>query len=409
MRDILRNTSAPVCSLLIIMLGTSFFNTFVSVRISIDGWSSFIAGFVYSAYYAGMALGALYMESVIKRTGHIRAFSVFASMTGAAILLQSFTISPYAWIVYRFFSGLFCAGLFIVIESWLLLLSPPHNRGIVLSFYMISLYSAQAFGQFILNAVDLQSIIPFNLAVIFCSLSILPVCFMRAAAPTISHSESINIFYLLKKVPLGFLGNLVSGMILSSFYALGPVFARESGFSIWQISLIMAITIFGGMALQWPIGLFSDLFQRRKVIIVTALTLVIIGIILFLFEHMPFPLLLLFLFLYGGFSFTLYPLSITYCCDFFSSAGITSVTCASLIIYGIGCILGPIVAPILMVMTKASGLFLYAAILALVLSIYGFWRQHKLPKQPKDTKEPYQALPSNTSPKIAELDPRSEE
>jgi len=137
MQSILRITIAPVASLLIIMLGTSFFNTFISIRITVDGWNSLMTGLVYSAYYAGMMAGALYMERLIKRTGHIRAFSIFASVTATSILLQGFTVSPFSWIIFRFITGLACAGLFIVIESWLLLLSSPNTRGVVLSLYMI--------------------------------------------------------------------------------------------------------------------------------------------------------------------------------------------------------------------------------------------------------------------------------
>lgn len=408
MKDMLRRTAAPIVSLLIIMLGISYFNTYISLRISIDGWSNFMTGIVYSAYYGGMMIGALYMEKLIKQTGHIRAFSIFAAVAACSIIFQSFTPSPIIWIFFRFITGLACAGLFICIESWLLLLSSVASRGVVLSIYMVALYSAQATGQFILNFFEITGQIAFSITVLFCCLSILPVCFMKAAAPTMSESEHVNIFYVLKKIPLGFLGNLMSGLILSSFYALAPVYAKESGYSIWQISLIMATTITGGMALQWPIGLFSDLVERRKVIITIALSLMIISTILFLVEMPPFPLLLFLLFLYGGFSFTLYPISITYCCDFFSSAGITAITCAALIIYGIGSVSGPVISPLVMQITRPSGLFLYSAVLSLLLALFAIWRHYRLPKQSKDTKEPFQPV-TTTSPIIAELDPRTDD
>ncbi len=354
-----------------------------------------------------MMLGAIYMEKLINRTGHIRGFAIFASCTACSILLQSYTVSPYAWIFFRLTMGAACAGLFIVIESWLLLLSSSSTRGVVLSIYMVSLYTAQSLGQFILNFVPIQDNKAFTLTVIFCTLSIIPVCFMRAAAPHVHEPEYINIFYLLKKTPLGFVANLISGLILGSFYALGPVFGREIGLSIWKISLVMSVTIFGGMALQWPIGKFSDLVQRRKVIITIAIALLVISTILFIYQPMPFLLLLILLFLYGGFSFTLYPIAITYCCDFFSSAGITAITCAALIIYGIGCIIGPLLSPLIMAITKPSGLFLFTAVLSLLLSIYASWRHHVLPPQPEKTKEPFEPMPS-TTPVGTELDPRTD-
>lgn len=176
---------------------------------------------------------------------------------------------------------------------------------------------------------------------------------------------------------------------------------------MFHISLILAGTVLGGMVLQWPIGLCSDIMERRKVIIITAMTLAALSLFIFFYPTMPFSLLLLSLFLWGGFSFTLYPISITYCCDFFSSAGITSVTCAALIIYGIGCVIGPLLAPIFMELTTPFGLFLYSAFLALALGGFALWKQRKLPEQNKETKEPYQVLPG-TTPQVSSLDPRQE-
>ena len=385
MLDILRNTIAPVTSLLIIMLGISFFNTFTSVLVTIEGWNNLTTGLIYSAYYGGMMAGALYIEKLIKITGHIRGFSLFAAITALSVLLHTFTFSPYSWLVYRFITGFASAGLFIVIESWLLLLSSVNTRGSILAIYMISVYSSQAVAQFILPLLDIKGITPFTLTTLFCLLSIIPVSLMRATAPPTPQSTYINIFHLLKKLPLGFLGNLIAGLILSAFYALVPVFANERGYTLFQTSLIMACTIFGGMALQWPIGFFSDFVEKRKMIIITSIILTIISSFLFFFDKIPFFCLILFLFFFGGFAFTLYPISITYCCDFFSSVGITSITCAALIIYGIGCIIGPILSPFFMEATKPSGVFLYTAITSFILALYAFYQDRKLSFS---TKEP---------------------
>src|SRR3990167_2793927 len=229
MKETLKLIVAPTVSLFVIMLGMSFFNTFISVRVNLDGGSSFVVGLVYSAFYLGMMLGAIYMEKFIRYTGHIRAFSLFASSMAAAIVVQSFFASPWIWLFFRLLTGIASAGLFIVIESWLLLLSSSHTRGVILSLYMVAIYTAQSLGQFFLNVANLEGVVPFLLAIFFCSLSVVPVSLMRASAPSITTSEYINIFYLLKKTPLGFFGNFVAGLILSAFYALGPVYAQEMG------------------------------------------------------------------------------------------------------------------------------------------------------------------------------------
>lgn len=392
MQNILRLVIAPLCSLITIMIGISYLNTYISLKMTADGFPPFVTGILYSSYYAGMMIGAFYLEKLIHIKGHIRSFSIFAGAVSTILLIQSFTSPAISWIFFRFFTGLCVAGLFIVIESWLLLLASPSTRGAVLSIYMIAIYSAQSLGQFGINIVALDTMGPYNLALIFCTASILPVCLMKAAAPTLHEAEIINVFYLLKKVPLGFFGNFTSGLILGAFYALGPVFAKTSGYSLLQISSIMAITIFGGMALQWPIGKLSDIFPRRYIIILICFFVCCLSLSLVFLHKSPYTTHLILLFLLGGFAFTIYPISITYCCDFFSSSGLTSVTAAALLIFGFGCIIGPIIAPLFMLIGP-EGLFLYFAIFAFLLTFFAIYREQTTPAPPEETKEDYQVHP----------------
>jgi len=397
MLHILRLTIAPVLSLIIIMMGIACLNTFISIKMSADGFSTFLTGFTYSSYYAGMMIGAIYCEKVIHSKGHIRSFAMFAAVASTTIMLQSFTEPPVPWVFFRFITGASVAGLFICIESWLLLMASPRTRGAVLSIYMIALYSAQSIGQFGISFVELGSVMPFNLSLIFCTASIIPVCIMKAAAPTLGETEYINVFYIMKKVPLGFFCHLAAGFIIGAFYALGPIYAKESGFTLIQISLVMAITILGGMALQWPIGKLSDIFQRRHIIILVCFFLGVLSIALIFSSELNFNLLLLTLFFYGGFVFTVYPLGITYCCDYFSSAGITAVTAAALLVFGFGCIIGPSVAPFFLTLFGPTGLFSYTALIAALLGILAIYRQQKLPPQSEVTKESYHIHPGSTA------------
>ena len=160
MKYVLKITIAPILSLVTIMLGISYFNTFVSLKMTNDGFNSFLTGGLYSAYYTGMMIGAIYLERIIQKHGHIRSFSIFAALAGCSIMVQSFFDPSYLWIVLRFITGAAVSGLFIVIESWLLLLASPKTQGVILSVYMIALYTAQCIGQFGIITVPLDSTMP---------------------------------------------------------------------------------------------------------------------------------------------------------------------------------------------------------------------------------------------------------
>ncbi|MCH9630908.1 MAG: putative MFS-type transporter YcaD [Chlamydiia bacterium] len=408
MKATYKQVIAPIASLALIMLGQGFFNTYVSVKLNAVGYSTSLNGLVNACYFLGIMIGGIYIEKFINNIGHIRAFAIFASMNAAIVTLQSLFISIWSWMLLRCLMGICAAGLFIVIESWLLLLSTTKTRGKLLSLYMVGLYLAQASGQFILNIVDISTQTPFMTSIFLSSISVIPVCVMRSGSPQVTEEASVtNIFHIFKICPFGVLGCFIAGMILSAFYSLGPVFARESSLSIMQVSQIMGITIFGGLALQWPIGHLSDIIDRLKVLLIVALILLGISLILFINTTMSYWLFLLLCLLFGGFSFTLYPLSITFTCDHFNSNNIISITCSLLIVYGTGSILGPLISPLLMLI-KPSGLFLYVSILSLLLIFVGILKVRRKAEISEEEQGEYIPLP-RTTPLAYYLDPRQEE
>lgn len=404
MNQPIRSAFAPIFSLVISMLGNGFFNTFVSMRLAIEGYSNFVIGWVNSAYYLGLMVGAFYIERLIRRIGHIRSFAIFASINAGIVMMQALFVEPISWAVFRFIVGVTCGGIFIVIESWLLLLSSVETKGKILSLYMLGLYAAQASGQFMLNFMDISSIYPFCFTVIFSTFSVIPVCIMKAGSPILEETEHLGLFKLLKRAPLGFFGCFLAGMVLSAFYALAPIYAKESGMTIFQISQIMGFTIVGGLALQWPIGYLSDIFDRRRVIFTVSLLLMITSLLLYRGGY-TFYLILALSILFGGFSFTLYPLSITRASDVFPHSNITAVTCGLLLVYSIGAVLGPLASSFVMQITKPSGLFLYDAVLALLFILISISRpRRRKPAEP----EGFFPMP-RTSPMAAQLDPRGED
>lgn len=293
MKTTYRQALAPLFSLALIMLAQGYFNTFVSMRLEMAGYPTFLNGIVNSCYFAGMMVGGIYIEKLIHRIGHIRAFAIFAAVNTAVVALQSVSLSLWSWTFLRFFYGICAAGLFIVIESWLLLLSTNKSRGRLLSFYMVSLYAAQGLAQFIINLTNLSTELPYLVSIFLSSISVIPVCVMRSGSPTMTEDPSVtNLFHIFKISPLGFLGCITGGLVLSAFYSLGPVFGKKSGFTILQISQMMGFTIFGGLVLQWPIGHLSDLFDRLKVLISVASILVIICFVLFFSTDIQYPFFL---------------------------------------------------------------------------------------------------------------------
>lgn len=407
MRKVFRSVIPPLISLVIVMLGNGFFTTFASLRISIEGYPNWVIGILNASYYGGIMLGAIYVERLINRIGHIRSFAIMASINSLVIVIQAMLIGPVSWTLFRFFTGFCTSGFFIAIESWLLLSTGVKSRGRLLSLYMLTLYMAQGFGQFILNASPLTSLLPFAITIILSSLSVIPVSMMRSSGPVLLESSITNVFQILRRAPLGPIGCFVSGLIMSSFYGLAPIFGKEIQLTVFQISQIMGFTILGGLVLQWPIGHLSDIFNRRKVIIGVTFVLMLVTAALYQSHQFHYYVLLALMILFGGISFTLYPLSITYTCDHFSEKKVIGITCALLLVYGVGCIIGPLISPLFMSYFGSSGLFLYMSILCALYILICMWRVlHSKPLSEEEQSD-YLPLPRATSMALY-LDPKSD-
>ncbi len=395
-------------SLMILVMGSGFLMTLVPIRAGLEGFSPEISGYLASAYFAGILIGAIQINKVIEGVGHIRAFAFFASTVSALTLLQGIFVFPWVWVAIRFLFGLSMAGIFITIESWLLVKSSVKMRGTALSIYMTVFYAAQSTGQLFLGFFDSSTLLPFCFIVILASLSVLPLAITKTKAPIVEEHSVLSPVKLFKISPLAVIAAFFSGLILGPIYGLLPVFAQEAGYSVIQISWLMGSVIFGGLCFQWPIGAISDRVDRRKVLLVAAILACLLSLFVSLIPQMVFPKFLFFSIFFGGFCFVIYPLSVSHGCDVVDAKDLVAATGAILLCYGVGSIIGPIVASFGMRLFGPEALFYYILVVTGTLSCITFYRMIVVPQVPAEEKLPYSNMPQ-TTPVASELDSRIEE
>ncbi len=393
---------APLVSLILFVISSSFYTTFISVRLQLEGMSTTTIGYVHAAFYGGFLLGSAKVERLIRRVGHIRSFAAFSSIFVATILLQGVYISEMAWIVLRFCNGVCLASLYVVVESWLLSKSSKRTRGSILALYMFTLYASQSISQLIIGYVDPMTAIPFLVSGILASLSILPLSLTKAASPEVHEPAVKNLLRIIRLSPFGSLACLLSGLILSAFYSFTPNFAQMHDISV---SYIMSLTIAGGFLLQWPIGKLSDIFKRNMVLTLTSLVAIFPCILIMIIpEHDM--IVLVSAFVLGGLTFTIYPLGITQVCDRVSESDIHSTTGLLSLIYGIGATLGPLTAPFVMMIPVLGGLHLYFAIVLTTIFVIGLYSIYRRPPIAHEDRNEYIPAHPRTTPVAGELEPR---
>ena len=151
MTSILKPFIALYAAMLLVAMSLGLLATFLSLRLTLEGFSTQITGIILTSYFIGSVVGTFYCNRLIRSIGHIRSFSVFAAMATAMVMLHGCYMSAVAWAVFRFFCGIATIGLFMVIESWLNECTPPQTRGRVFSIYMVMCYLGGSVGQQLLN------------------------------------------------------------------------------------------------------------------------------------------------------------------------------------------------------------------------------------------------------------------
>ncbi|MGV8995821.1 MAG: MFS transporter [Parvibaculaceae bacterium] len=401
----LSSVRSLLVAIFMLMAGSGFLSTLISLQLEADGTAPVLIGLVATSYFIGLTIGSLSVSKLIERVGHIRAFATFVSFFSASTLAYAVHQDTSLWAGLRFVDGFCMAGVFVCLESWLNERAEPETRGTVLAGYMIALYAGQAIGQFLLNLSQEKPSMPFMAASILLSLAVIPVAVTRIKEPLLEARTPLTIRRLYEVSPLGIVGAAITGMMLGAFYALGAVYVSRLGMDMSAAAIFMSVVILGGVVLQWPIGLLSDRFDRRRVIVGTfaAAVIVCIGIAL---VGVPGHMLLVLGALFGGLTFALYPLCVAHTNDHLTREERVGASGGLVLAYSIGAAAGPVIGATAMSAFGPAGLYVFISLCAIGALAFALWRQRTSIPVPNELQHPYQILP-RTTPMSASLDPHA--
>ncbi len=352
----------------VIQLANGFFGTFISLRVTIEDFGATLTGLVLSSYFAGFTLGAARCGRIIGRVGHIRAYAAFAGLVAAATAGMPLLISPLSWLVLRAVIGFGCAGVFVTTESWLNAKAQPSERGRVFSMYMVGTFVALAVGQLLIGRVQIETSAPFSAIVALFAVALVMVSSARAEPPQVTETATLSFRQLSLAAPVAVVGCALSGVITGAFYALVPAWMEGEGIGRETIALSMLAAVLGGLALQVPVGQFSDRFDRRIVLAVLGLGFAAAAVAVVVLPH-SLEVVLPIAFVLGGFMSTLYPVCVAHAHDRMPADRIVAVSSRLILVSGFGSVLGPLIGASLMARFGIDGVFYFMAVVAVLLGV----------------------------------------
>ncbi len=362
-------------SVVFLMLGSTYFTTFTSLRLfSLDFSETQIAS-VHMAFAFGFVIGTLKSEFLIQKIGHKKAFILLTLLFSFSTLLNQYFESIFGWIACRFISGICLSAIYVILESLYLIVSPTEKRGQVLAIYMVSLYLSQSMSQFFHQLIPIESVTIFWILGGLIFSSAIPMGFLPQQG---FHFTDLKMFSILRKTKVSSLGlhaSFISGVILTALYSFLPLVATKLELNV---SLSMSLMILGGLSMQWPIGLLSDRFDRKKLLLGLCLLCSIPCLIPLLVPVSPIFLYIL-IAVMGGVSFGLYPLSMTLVTENKPKEEITVLTTLLVLLYSFGMIFGPMLTPFFNQFQSTFGLYVELILFTLILGSHALYLLRKNP------------------------------
>ena len=394
----------------LLMFGGGLQGLVLSVRGAEEHFSLLALGLIGTGWSVGFVAGSITVPMLVKRVGHIRAYSVMAAIGTITILLNLLLINDVAWILLRALSGYCFAGAAMIVESWLNEVSDNTSRGTVFSLYSAINMTASTLGQLSMAATGVIGYTPFVIGAISFICALLPTALTTKPQPRPLQSARLDLGLLYRTSPVAAIAAFSVGMANGTFGTLAPVYGYSQHLDAAGISYLMCLTIIAGAASQIPAGRVSDRMDRRKVIIALAGVAAVIGVLLVVLDPQGGWLLYALFGIYGLCAFPLYGIAVAHANDSAREGDFAKISGGMLLIMGVGLAIGPAIAPMLMNTIKPVAMFIVTAAFhgALAISTFARLRARPTRRTLRSRFRPIWADRGQT-PEAVALDPRSED
>ena len=382
----------PVTSLLLgvalMLAGHGLLTLLVPLRGASEGFDPLALGLLGSAYYAGFVLGCLHGPLLVRRAGHIRAFAAVVCGVSAAAVLYPLLLGEVAWSLLRLAFGYGLAVFYLVVESWLNDRATNTTRGLILGSYIMINHLALAAGQMMLFAYAVEGFELFALGAVLISVAAIPVALTRSPQPPPVTDVSFRPGRLWKASPVGLAGSLMIGVANGAVWGLGPVAATAAGLTDNGAALFMTVAVLAGAIVQIPLGRLSDLMDRRLVLAGLLLAGAVVGGVFYLTTPTGLGLMIL-AGLFGAAALPCYSMAAAHAYDHADPQDYVGTASSLLLVNGLGSILGPIGAALVMRDSPDGGLFLFTAICHALLLGFVLLRLTQRAAPPAETRESF--------------------
>jgi MFS family permease len=255
----------------------------ISIIFENEGVSSSLNGLNATGLYIGILLISPFIEYPLRKFGYKPII-----ITGGFLVVLSLFLFPlwksfWFWFLLRLLIGIGDHALHFGTQTWITSFSPENKRGRNISLYGLFFGIGFAVGPLFTPLVKINEALPFILSSILCFVGWIFLFMLKNDYP--EQSEDIHSFAeTMKRFKkawkyswVAFLPPLGYGFLESSLNGSFPIYGLRIGMDVTGVSILLTSFAIGGIVFQLPLGVLSDKYGRRNIL----MTILFLGFISF--------------------------------------------------------------------------------------------------------------------------------
>ena len=314
----------------------------VSLRLESWGYGSFAIGVMAASPALGILTGASLAGRLAARVGTPRLMQLCLVTGAASLILLSLLPSYLLWLLLRLALGAILTLVFVLGESWMNQVITDRWRGRLVALYGSSYALSQLAGPLLLGVLGTEGDQGFWLGALL-MLSGATLLLGRQGAPAAGgHTAAWQaLLDFCRGAPAIAWAVALFACFEAMILTLLPVYALNQGFGQQLALYMVSAVVVGDALLQLPLGLLADRLSRQGLFLGCTLGLLAVSLALPLLLHTPgvWPLLVLFGATAGG----LFTLALILVGERYRDAELVSANACIAQLWGLGCLVGPLV------------------------------------------------------------------
>ncbi|TFJ91693.1 MFS transporter [Lentibacillus salicampi] len=311
------------------------------------GVPSSVNGIHATGLYIGVLIASPFMEKPMRKFGFKPIIVVGGMLVFVSMFLFPFWQSLWFWFMLRVTVGIGDNMLHFGTQTWITTTSPKDSRGKNIAFYGLFFGLGFTLGPLMTRFLSVHEALPFLISALLSIIVWSFMFFVRNQMPeandvgTGANSSSIGRFIQTGKIAwVALLPAFGYGFLEATLHGIFPVYGLRIGHEVGMLSLIIPCFAAGSLITQIPLGIMSDRYGRRNILLMVISAGAVCFLISALLETSAVALFITFA-LAGMLVGSLFSLSISFLADILPASLLPAGNLMTGIAFSTGSILGP--------------------------------------------------------------------